>query len=106
MAEQITKYGIGDVDMNDQAASGYFDIGTMRIVWGRVASTTDGDQVVVFPATFSVAPVVMSSMERDANAGYGAVDNVTTSQFKFNRLDTINNEDNPFIHYFAIGLKP
>ena len=101
-----TPIGGISVVINDQAASDYFDIGTMRIAWGRVASTTDDDQVVVFPATFSVPPVVMSSMERDANAGYGAVDTVTTSQFTFNRLDTIDNSDNPFIHYFAVGLKP
>ena len=94
------------IDVDDQAASGYFDIGTMRIQWGRVSSTSDSDQTVTFPVAFGVAPVVASSMERDANAGYCAIDSVTTTNFVVNRLDTINNSDNPFIHWIAIGLKP
>lgn len=91
--------------LNDQTSSGYFDIGRMRIQWGRISSTTDSDQTVTFPVAFGAAPVVASSMERNADAGYCAVDNVTTTNFVCNRLDTIDNADNPYIHYIAIGLK-
>ena len=99
-------YNVATMGFNDQTASKYFDIGTMRIQWGRVASTMDGDQTVTFPVAFGSAPVVTTSMERDSNAGYGAVDSVTATNFVFNRVDTIDNADNPFIIYIAIGLKP
>ena len=99
-------YNVATMGFNDQTASKYFDIGTMRIQWGRVSSTMDGDQTVTFPVAFGSAPVVTTSMERDSNAGYGAVDSVTATNFVFNRVDTIDNADNPFIIYIAIGLKP
>ncbi len=97
---------IGGNHINDQSALSYIDIGNVRMQWGRIPSTADSDQVVTFPVAFSAAPAVTTSMERDVNAGYGAIDTVTTTNFVFNRLDTINNSDNPFIHYLAIGLKP
>ena len=99
-------YNVATMGFNDQTGSKYFDIGTMRIQWGRVSSTMDGDQTVTFPVAFASAPVVTTSMERDSNAGYGAVDSVTATNFVFNRVDTIDNADNPFIIYIALGLKP
>lgn len=115
MIKQISKQVFtgsltGDIAINDQAASGYFDIGTMRMQWGRVASTSDDDQLVTFPVPFSAIPMVSAQTEITTGtaAGWGAATNdVTTTNFKFNRDDTITNAThNPYIAWVAIGLKP
>jgi len=61
-AGQQTVIPSTDLVTNDQAASGYFDIGTMRMQWGVVPGTASlGD--IVFPAAF-------------ADTGYSFVANV------------------------------
>lgn len=96
--------------INDQASSNYFDIGTMRIQWGREVSTDDDDQTVTFPVAFDAMPAVTAQTEitTGSAAGWGgATNDVTTTNFKFNRDDTIaNSTHNPYIAWMAIGLKP
>lgn len=104
-----------DLVTNDQAASGYFDFGTMRMQWGVVPGTAAlGD--IVFPAAF-------------ADTGYSFVANVeaattdqmfivqhsvkATTQVHYDKVFHSNNVDavpsgaitEPF-SWQAIGVKP
>jgi hypothetical protein len=93
------------------ATSGYFDIGTVRIQYGKVASTSDDDQIITFPVAFLAAPIVTSSIEIVNGANFSsttgtnqtAIKSVTTTNFIANRDNTIDVGDSPFINYFAIG---
>ncbi len=96
--------------VNDQSASGHMDIGKMRMQWGRTVSTSDGDETVSFPVPFGNTPTVTATTEITtgaASAWGGTVVSVGTTSFDYNRDDTIANAThNPFIAWFAIGLKP
>jgi hypothetical protein len=95
------------------ATSGYFDVGTVRIQWGKVVSSTDDDQVITFPVAFASAPIVTSSIEISNGANFSsttgtnqtAIKSVTTTTFIANRDNTIDAGDSPIINYFAIGQK-
>lgn len=41
------------VAVSDQAASGYMDIGAMRMQWGTFTTTTGTDETITFPAAFA-----------------------------------------------------
>jgi hypothetical protein len=99
---------------NDQASSGFFDMASMRIAWGRVLSTGDNDQTVTFSASFLSVPAVTYSLEvqnggnftTGLGAGATEIKTVTTTNFVVNRDDTVGAVDSPIINYIAIGLKP
>ncbi len=98
--------------INDQAASQYFDIGSMRIQWGSQAITTDAAVAVVLPALFASAVYFLALSWDDSWSSGGAVQgpmrveagSKTTAQFEVDRDDDVTGTIN--IEYIAIGLKP
>lgn len=110
MAEQISKYGSGFIDINDQAASNYFDIGSMRIQWGTESITVDSAYTVTLPAAFANNTyVVTTSVDMGWTSGgvVGAamkVTSKTTTTFDLDRDDDVTGTINP--DWIAIGLKP
>ena len=113
---------VGDIDdavtkkhtINDQASSGYVDIGTMRIQWGSITYNSDLPVAMVLPAPFAnlgySVQLSLHAWEYNAEKGPANVSNgisvvvKTTTAFHVNRdddlaLDTV-------FDWFAIGLKP
>ncbi len=101
-----------DTAINDQAASRYFDIGSMRIQWGSQAITTDAAVAVVLPALFASTVYFLALSWDDSWSSGGAVQgpmrveagSKTTAQFELDRDDDVTGTIN--IEYIAIGLKP
>ncbi len=101
-------------DINDQASSGYFDIGTMRIQWGRITYTQDDPTAMTLPAPFANTPysVMLSLHEWEYNDGKGPanVSNAisvvakSTTTFTVNRDNDLANDT--VFDWVAIGLKP
>jgi len=90
-----------------QGASGYFDIGNVRVQWGKTASVGDNDQTITFPFAFASAPTVTCNTEltTGTNASFGTgLKSITTTTFLANRDDTIADADGPFFNWIAIGL--
>ena len=100
----------GIVKINDKASSGYIDIGSMRIHWGRTISTSDGSESFSFSVAFAAVPQVMAITEITTGtpaAWGGVISSVTINGFDYNRDNTIANAThNPYINWLAIGLKP
>lgn len=97
------------IDVDNKANSGYIDIGAMRMAWGTTPSTIETNEAVVFSAPFKAAPIITATINTNAAANVGVggtTSSITTTGFDFNRNDSIDNTDDPFIHYHAIGLKP
>jgi hypothetical protein len=94
----------GTVVVDDQAASGYFDIGTMRMQWGTIAATA-GATSVVYPAAFSAVPTVTSNSTSVATmiviTSISATSVGLTSTFRDGGAGTIGDD----IHWQAFGLK-
>lgn len=93
---------------NDQAASGYFDIGAMRLPWG----TEDADGTVkTFAASFAAAPQVTVT-QSDASGGSDRIptaESISTTGFTLTSWNTGSNTVSNIgetCSYFAIGLKP
>jgi hypothetical protein len=98
---------VGTTAMNDQTATSYFDVGAMRIQWGKTASIGDNDQTITFPVSFATPPSVTCNivLTTGTNAGWGVgLKTVTSSSFLANRDDSI--ADTAFFHWIAIGQKP
>lgn len=94
------------VESSGTTSENWIDIGSKRIQWGVVESINDAGQVILFDKSFAVPPCVMVTTERNSNAGYASINSVTTTGFTVDRADAIDNADNPFIHWQAIGNKP
>lgn len=91
------------IEVDDQAASGYFDVGTMRMQWGTISGDSG---TFVFPVAFAATPTVQVSTNSFTDV-YIAASSVTSTQFNYNTLNfngSIVTTGN--IAWFAIGLKP
>lgn len=86
--------------ISDHATSGYFDVGNMRMAWGK-ADSRSKDQVFLFSGAFAVAPTV--TVTSHAPAIRLAPTLVTGSGFSIHRTEFSN--PIPF-SYMAFGLKP
>ncbi len=105
--------GISDV-INDQAASNYFDVGSLRTQWGRISYSLDDATVMTLPAPFANTSysVILSVHAWEYNAGKGPADvsnpvSVTaksTTAFTANRDNDLANVT--IFDWVAIGLKP
>ena len=104
----------GGVEVSDQAATGYFDFGTMRMQWGVVNQNDSADGgTVTLPAPFANAAYVVHLTQSEGTTGIAGLaadvginqwtENLTATSFGHNRDDDI---DSAHIHWFAIGLKP
>lgn len=114
--QQIATYSVvntTDVAVNDQSTSGYFDVGAMRIQWGRVASYSGTIENVNMPAPFANAfyHVSANSMYDPGGATVFNRATINTAQqfevyFSYsNHTSTSGPAGQPFT-WFAIGLKP
>ena len=97
--------------VDDQSASGYMDIGTMRMQWGVWTSTGDAAQTQSFGQPFGAAPYFISVQKDNQGANEGenniTVDmtTVTSTGVDVNPQDVSNAPGDPWL-YFAIGPKP
>ena len=103
-----------DTAINDQASSGYFDVGTMRMQWGIVTYSNDNPTAMTLPASFanSTYSVILSVHAWEYNSGKGPADvsNPVSVTAKSTTTFTAN-RDNDLAYdttfdWFAIGLKP
>lgn len=94
----------------DNGASGYLDIGTVRIQWLIVANTIDGDQVFSLPVPFLNSSYSISVQTSDADwtaaatIGPWRVTAKTASSFTVNRDDDVTGTAQ--LDVIAIGRKP
>lgn len=93
-----------DVAVNDQAASGYIDIGTMRIQWGTAVSGS----AAVFPAAFANASYRLTVSHTSSSAFYTTgAHTKTATGFTANAYNSVGAVANGFaLDWIAIGLKP
>ncbi len=100
--------------INDQASSGYFDIGTMRIQWGSITYDSDTPVAMALPAPFANTDysVLLSLHMWNYDAGKGPINvsngisvvGKTTTVFMVNRDDDLAFDT--VFDWLAIGLKP
>lgn len=106
--EQLPEYTVvipDSVSVADQAASGYFDIGDMRIQWGSAT----GGTVVTLPAAFANATYSIMGSAAALGAGTNLAfhhDTVTTTSFIGSLRDTTGVSVASPWTWMAIGLKP
>jgi hypothetical protein len=100
------------VAINDQAASGYVDIGNMRIQWGRNTQDTTAERTVTLPVAFAnTSYTVTLTSDNGATAlafapRVGTVGGKTTTNFKA-RMSLIDGTASGInFSWQAIGLKP
>ena len=91
--------------VNDQANSGYFDIGDMRMQWGTVQSTADGNQTFSLPASFANNnySIVLNRQGANLEPATGP-NNLTATSFSVDRVDGITGSFT--LHWQAMGMKP
>ena len=91
--------------VNDQANSGYFDIGDMRMQWGTVQSTADRNQTFSLPASFANNnySIVLNRQGVNLEPAIGP-NNLTATSFSVNRVDGITGSFT--LHWQAMGMKP
>ena len=92
--------------INDQASSGYVDIGNTRMQWGREVTDGTGQVFVNFPVSFSGV-----NFSFTANAGNGASVSMMYFSETTNGLQVIARNDNggtvmTNFSWQAIGIKP
>jgi hypothetical protein len=93
----------GTVAVTDQAATGYFDIGTMRLQWGAFSDLNVDPATVTLPALFLNANYVVT-LTCSSAAGSAAARTQTTSTFQIDRASTFTTAQT--WGWFAVGLKP
>lgn len=97
----------GATAVNDQAASGYIDIGNMRMQWGR--NTGAGNLIVTLPALFANANYVVTASSDGLLVGDTGSDTRTTSTFRIvskNVVNSAGSDASGTFSWIAIGLKP
>jgi hypothetical protein len=93
--------------LNDQAASGYIDLGTMRMQWGTDPSYT-GSSSITFPQPFKTGTVPFVTVTKGTSTGgsgfTGATDNLQFGYYMLNNTSTAATTSR--LDWQAIGLKP
>jgi hypothetical protein len=93
--------------VNDQATSGYFDMGTTRMQWGIDTSAVAGNRTVTLPVAFANATyTVTTSVARIAGTGMATVGTFTTTSFDTLARTGTGTNVTENVHWTAIGLKP
>jgi len=91
-----------DTPVNDQAPSGYYDIGNMRVQWGSSAQNAGA---VTFPQPFASTPTVTaSSRNTDVYIGIGSLTTTGFTPGVHNFNGSVSNATE--FMWQAIGLKP
>jgi len=96
------------VVVDDQAASGHVDIGTMRIQWGSTMASSNS--VFAYPVAFGNTPTLTGSLTEGSNQSTSltfADVTETGAKAKLRQLDINSWETDSFkVSWMAIGLKP
>ena len=97
----------GSIPVDDQAASGYMDIGNMRMQWGSGVGNGTTAVTATFPAPFADTSYrVTASTIGGGNGQTISIQSKTTTGFTSTQVDVGGTQrSNPF-DYIAIGLKP
>ncbi len=96
-----------DAAVDDQSASGYMDIGGMRMQWGNSTSTGTTGHVVSFPAAFADTAYAVTCTP--SSGGNGQTINVTAksaSDFTVTSVDVNATLQNVSFGWIAIGTTP
>lgn len=102
-----------DVTVNDQSSSGYFDIGTMRMQWGRFGtSNTDSVETVTLPVPFQdnnysvvLQPTNNSSEANIAQMFVVPLSAMTATSFGVDRDNQVDSFTTTLM-WQATGVKP
>ena len=96
----------GAVTVNDQAASGYLDVGGVRQCWGT-ATTTAGTANITLPAAFTNATYSVVATGTNGGGYTLRTDGRTTTTFQVQSYDHAGATD-PTVTFcwIAIGVKP
>ena len=103
----------GSIPVDDQTASGYFDIGTQRVVFGKATTSggsggTPGSITLTYPAPFAAAPI-------SVNLTCGVTNNPMVATYHTETaadlvVETWKADDrtgsNVSFSYYIVGLKP
>ncbi len=96
--------------INDQASSGYIDIGSMRMQWGSESITIDTAVTITLPGAFAnTAYAVTTSVDDSWTTSTRVsevmkVENKTTTTFDLDRDNDVTGT--VLCDWIAIGLKP
>lgn len=96
-----------DAAIDDQSASGYVDIGSVRIQWGQ-ATASSLNQTVTFPVPFASTTYSVICTPFQTNTGTAInVDTRATTNFRFDmrKTDTVSFHAGNMM-WQAIGVKP
>jgi hypothetical protein len=98
-----TSNTVGTLPANDQSATGYFDIGNMRMQWGTHNDGNVDTTTVTFPAPFANTNYAVNATS-NTSAGSLCTEAKTTTTFDIDRASTTVTTQ--LYSWFAIGLKP
>ena len=104
-AKEKTVINTTDTPVDDQTASGYMDIGNMRMQWGVQSGVAGGNNTLTFPVPFGVAPVLNTNVTGSSNRFSSHAGVSTTGATVYVRSNAGSGEPQSF-HWQAIGLKP
>jgi hypothetical protein len=79
---------VNGISTDDQTASGYFDIGTMRIQWGSHNDGNVDTTTVTMPAAFANTAYVITTTSNNGIAGSASAEAKTTTTFDIDRAST------------------
>lgn len=108
VTQAVTLSAGASLFVNDQAASGYFDIGAMRVQWGNTANGT-GAGTATLPAAFaSTNYAVVGTVVGNGNQVMTVpAASQTTTTFGFNRaIGSNGGAATGVVSFIAIGLHP
>jgi len=101
---------LGGVDINDQTASSYIDIGNTRIQRGTASTVTIGPNIVSLPAAFANTTYTLTATALSGSTQVRSmlIDNFakTTSTFTIACSDNSNTLVDQSYDWIAIGEKP
>jgi hypothetical protein len=99
--------GFLPVSFNDQALSGYFDVGNMRMQWGTATTNGSGVATVTFPVSFTTINSVTLGIQSGSNAAARLSSAATTTGFSLAAWITSTNatSNTTPVNWIAIGTK-
>ena len=92
--------------IDDQAASGYFSIGTLLVQWGEHTTVSALGDTITLPADFANTSYSLVGSVPDASNRFVAFQSKTTTDFLGQRISVNPNAgETGLINWIAIGIK-
>jgi hypothetical protein len=97
--------------MNDKSTNGYFDIGNMRVQWGRVVTGASGSETVTLPIafannTYSTTVTMLATQAMVVGMIYSQTTTNFTVRKVFYNTGGVFGSAGEWFNWIAIGLKP